>query len=241
MSATTLVLVPGLMCDQQVWAAQIDDLSGAVPALAVADHGDANSLPQMARAILSRHAGTLLAVGHSMGGRVVLEMLRQQPQRLAGVALLNTGYLPLAAGDAGERERAGRLTLVELARREGLRAMARVWVQNMVHPGRLTDAALIGAVEDMFARRTFGQFEAQTQALLARPDASSVLAALACPTLLLSGEQDSWSPPAQHRLMQQLAPASQVSIVSDCGHMSPMERPAAVNEALRGWLRACGG
>jgi pimeloyl-ACP methyl ester carboxylesterase len=93
----------------------------------------------------------------------------------------------------------------------------------------------------MFERRGVEQFAAQVHALLQRPDAANVLAGIACPTLLLCGEQDQWAPPAQHREMAQLIPGSRYSGVPHCGHMAPMEQPAAVNTALLSWLEALDG
>jgi pimeloyl-ACP methyl ester carboxylesterase len=175
--------------------------------------------------------------GHSMGGRVAMEVLRQAPQRVSGVALLDTGHLPRAAGEAGAQEAAKRQALLDIARSQGVRAMAQAWVQGMVHPARLQDAALIEAIVAMFARKSADVFAAQIAALLARPDASPVLLALALPTLLQCGAQDSWSPPAQHADMQALAPHAVLDVVADAGHMAPMERPQAVAQALVRWLQ----
>ncbi len=236
MSAPALVLIPGLMCDQGVWVAQSQVLRARGIAVSVASHGMSDSLAAMASAILAAHPGPLLAVGHSMGGRVALEIARQAGARLRGAALLDTGYRQRSADDAGERERQGRLRLLEQARAEGIRPMALTWLRGMVHPSRLEDAALIEAIVRMFERRSVSEFAAQIQALLQRPDASDLLPQIACPTLLLCGEQDQWSPPAQHREMQQLIAGSRLVIVPEAGHMSPMEQPQAVNAALLAWL-----
>ena len=130
------------------------------------------------------------------------------------------------------------MALLALAREKGMRAMACDWVQPMVHPERRTDAALIDAILDMFARRTVDQFAGQIEALLARPDATAVLRAVACPALVLCGREDGWSTPAQHEEMATQISGSRLVIVDDCGHMAPMERPGAVGAALTDWLRA---
>jgi pimeloyl-ACP methyl ester carboxylesterase len=236
MSETALVLIPGLMCDQGVWSAQIDSLRRLGIDCQIAEHGQSDSLDGMARAVLQAHPGPLALVGHSMGGRVVFEVARLAGARLRGAALLDTGYRPLAPGEAGERETAGRLRLLEQAQTQGIGPMARNWLQGMVHPDRLSDRALMDAIVTMFERRSLAEFEAQIRALLARPDATPVLPRMACPTLLLCGEQDGWATPAQHREMAQLIPGSLLVTVPDCGHMSPLERPEAVNEALQSWL-----
>lgn len=236
MGVQTLVLLPGLMCDAGVWEPLFGHLpKGTTPW--VADYGMANSLQAMATAVLQQAPAQRFAVaGHSMGGRVAMELLRQAPQRVTGIALMDTGHLPRAAGEAGAQEAAKRHALLEVARNQGVRAMAQTWVQGMVHPDRLQDAALIEAVVAMFARKSADVFAAQIEALLARPDASEVLRTLAVPTLLQCGAQDSWSPPAQHADMQALAPHALLDVIGHAGHMAPMERPADVAASLARWL-----
>lgn len=181
-------------------------------------------------------AGPLLLAGHSMGGRVALEAFRLAPARIRGLALLDTGYQPLPAGEPGLLERDGRLRLLDLARREGMRAMAHEWLRRMVHPRRLDDAPLIEAISAMFARRTPEHLEAQVRALLQRPDAGPLLNEIRCPTLLLCGEQDLQAPPSQHRAMHERIVGSSLLVLPECGHMAPMENPPAVADALRRWL-----
>ena len=232
----TLVLAPGLLCDSIVWEKQAAALADRWP-LQIADHGLADSLPRMAELILDTAPPVFALAGHSMGGRVALEVLRRAPGRVARLALLDTGFEPLPHGEAGERERAGRLRLLEIAGREGMLAMGRQWAHNMVHPARLTDTILMDAIHQMIARAPLAQFQAQIHALLQRPDCTALLATIRVPTLLLCGRQDSWSPLARHVDMAQRIAGSQLVDVPDCGHMSTMEQPGAVTSALRAWLQ----
>lgn len=239
-TAATLVLVPGLMCDAAVWEPVLPHLGISRPGLGfiVADHGDSDSLGAMADRILAAAPGRFALAGHSMGARVALEVVRRAPERVERVALLDTGHLPLPAGEAGAVEAAKRHALLAIARGEGTRAMGAQWVQGMVHPDRLKDAPLIDAILDMFARRDAETFAAQIRALLARPDASPVLQSLQIPTLVACGRQDSWSPVPQHEAMHQLAPGSVLEVIEDAGHMAPMERPAGTAAVLARWLAA---
>lgn len=230
--AAQRVLLPGLLCDRAVWQAQIDTIGPCH----VADYGTLDSLPAMAAQVLATApAGPLAVAGHSMGGRVAFEMWRLAPERIERLALLDTSYHPLADGEAGETERAGRMSLLATARRDGMRAMAREWALGMVHPSR-HDTPLFEAVLDMFERKTPDIFAAQIKALLDRPDCTELLATIRCPTLLLCGREDAWSPPARHEHMQQHITGSRLVIVDTCGHMSTMEQPAAVSRALAEWL-----
>lgn len=235
MTALPLVLVPGLLCDDAVWAPQLDALRAHGP-VTVADHGELDSLGAMAARVLAAAPPTFALAGHSMGGRVVLEILMRAPERVAKLALLDTGYEGLPAGEAGERERAGRLRLLDVARREGMRAMGRDWLRGMVHPRRLVDAQLLNAILDMIARATPAHFEAQIDALLNRPDRTALLPTIAVPTLVLCGADDLWSPLARHRAIADAIPGSELVVVPDCGHMCTMEQPEALTRALLAWL-----
>lgn len=231
------------MCDETVWNPVLPHLQTAWPALVaqVADHGNADSLGAMADRILASSPERFALAGHSMGARVALEVVRRAPQRVERIALLDTGYLPLPAGEAGEAEAAKRHALLAIARAEGTRAMGRQWVQGMVHPERLQDAPLIEAILDMFARKDADVFAAQIRALLTRPDSTPLLQSLpswGIPTLVGCGRQDSWSPVAQHEAMHDLVPGSVLEVIEDAGHMAPMEQPAATAAMLARWLAA---
>ena len=171
-----------------------------------------------------------------MGGRVVLEALRIAPQRIAGVALMDTGYLAKLEGQAGESEVAKRLALLQIAQAQGVRAMAKEWVKGMVHPERLQDGVLIDQILDMFDRKNSDIFARQLLALIHRSDATDVLKAIQVPCLILCGQQDSWAPPSQHEEMMQYVPHATMSVIASAGHMVTMEKPQAVAEAMNNWL-----
>lgn len=231
-----LVLLPGLMGDAAVWQAQSDALGERLQC-SVPDYGTLNSLQAMARHVLATAPVERFALaGHSMGGRVAFEIMRLAPQRVSHLALLDTSYHPLPPGQAGETERAGRMALLDLAHREGMRVMGRRWATPMVHPDRV-DTPLFDCLLDMIERCTPEVYGAQVEALLGRADAEPLLASIGCPTLLLCGREDQWSPPARHEHMRRLIPNSSLIVLEHCGHMATMERPEAVSLAMADWLR----
>ena len=235
MSAPALVLVPGLMCDAELWRLQINYF-GSKADIYVADHVELNSLTAMAQKILDEAPARFALAGHSMGGRVALEVIRLAPERVTHLALLNTGCHALPEGEAAEKERALRLGFLRLAQAQGIAAMARSWVRNMVHPSRLADNVLIDGIVSMFARKSVITYEAQIQALLGRPEQLPLLATIACPVLVLTGQQDLNSPPAVNQEMVGVVAHAQLSMLAGCGHMSVMECPEQVNERLEQWL-----
>ena len=116
-----------------------------------------------------------------------------------------------------------------------MRAMAEQWAKPMVHPSR-HGTALFDKVLNILERSTAEQYAAQINALLNRPDAAPVLATITCPTLVLTGRDDLWSPPEQHERMATAISSAQLCIVEQCGHMSTLEQPEVVNAAFARWL-----
>lgn len=224
-----------MICDQTVWQEQIDALSN-VAVCSCPDYGSLDSLPAMAEAVLQAAPQRFSVAGHSMGGRIALEIYRRAPQRVTRIALFNTGYLPLAEGAPGAEETRKRGELVALANTQGMRAMLKVWLPPMIDSRRHNDTALVNAIAEMMSRKTPEIFAAQVRALINRPDATAVLEQIRCPALLLTGREDGWSPSAQHAAMAAKIPGSQLVVVPNSGHMSTMERPAEVSAALRTWL-----
>jgi len=229
-----VLLLPGLACDCEVWKHQTRRLA-EIATVQVADYGASDSIKEMAEAALRRAPACFALAGHSMGGRVAFEIVRRVPERVNGLALLDTAYRPFA-GDHGERERAERLRLVDIARSQSMKAMARDWVQNMVHPSRLRDKVLIDSIVEMLARMSPEIYAGQIKALLERPNATPVLSAIRCPTLVLCGREDSWSTLLTHKEMAARIPQSKLVVIENCGHMAPMERPERVTAALVSWL-----
>ncbi len=230
-----LLLLPGLACDADVWQDQVRTLS-RITTVSVAEYGASDSIAQMAQVALATAPDRIAVAGHSMGGRVALEIMRSAPDRVAGLALLDTAYRPFPGGEVGDREIAKRSELLNLARTKGTRAMAEFWIPYIVHLDRLADKALTAAIVDMMGRKTPEVFAAQIKALLGRPDASAVLATIKCSTLVLCGREDAWSPLSAHKEIFAAIPDSRLAVVERCGHMAPMERPAEVTSALTTWF-----
>ena len=234
MTRPTVVLLPGLLCDQAAWAAQCHALSEAH--CIVPSYGLRDSIEAMARGVLDEMPADRFAlVGHSMGARVALEIVRLAPPRVARLALFDTGLDAIAPGADGARERDQRHALLALAGQRGMRAMGVQWAPAMVLPAH-REAPVFEHILAMIERKTPEEFAAQVRALLGRPDARAVFAAVRCPVLIGCGRQDAWSPLARHEQMQRLLPASRLAVIEDSGHMSPMEQPAAVSRALGRWL-----
>ena len=190
-----------------------------------------DSIAAMAAHVLANMPEHFLLAGHSMGGRVALEVYRQAPERIQKLALLDTGYGPAAAGEVEKRG-----VLVRKALADGIAAIAETWARPMIAPCNLAGTELLERILAMVGRMSGEIYARQTEALLTRPDATPVLSQIRCPTLLLCGKQDTWSPPARHEYMAASIPGSLLRLIDDCGHMSIMEQPAQILACLQEWI-----
>ncbi len=227
MSRLRLLLLPGLLCDEFVWRSQCRDLAAQAD-VHVADYRNCDSIAAMAQRVLGDAPPVFAVAGHSMGGRVAMELQRVAGHRVSAIALLDTATAPRAEG-----EEAKRLRLVDLAFASGMAAVAQEWLPPMVHSSRHAEEPFMSDLRAMVQRFTPSQFAGQIRALLNRPDATPVLATISCPALVLCGRQDAWRSPEQHREMAQKISGATFVMVDDCGHMAPVERPAQVTAALR--------
>lgn len=227
-----VVLIPGLMCDATFWRA-VDDALASSRRIHIPKLHDHDSLVAMATTILADTDGPLDVVGHSMGGRVALELWDQAPGRVQSLALLDTGVHPVGPDEPEQRQ-----VLLDLAEHRGIGAVADHWIPGMVHPDRLHDHALIEAIRAMVTSYRPEQFHGQVCALLGRRDATPLLPAISCPTLVACGSHDAWSPPAQHRDIAAAISGARYAQIPSSGHMVAMERPADTAELIVEWLGA---
>ena len=218
------------MCDGRLFAPQIAAFSHERPVM-VAPLSGAETMADLAHAILASAPARFALAGLSMGGIVAMEMIRQAPDRISRLALLDTNPLP----DPPERAPI-RAAQVEKALAGGLRAVMR----DEMKPNYLTDgprrAEILALCMDMAEGLGPDVFATQTAALLHRPDQSDTLGRVRVPALVLCGEDDRLCPPARHRLMHDLIPGSRLIVLPRAGHLPVLEQPEATNAAIRDWL-----
>jgi pimeloyl-ACP methyl ester carboxylesterase len=226
-----LVLAPGLLCDRELWAPQIEALADAA-APWIPDTTRHDNFADMAATLLAdAPPGPFALAGLSMGGYLALEVVRQAPARVRALALLDTN----AHADSPERRQA-RLDLIALAERGRFLGVTDALLPMLVHPDRLGDAALVATVKRMAKHVGPQAFIRQERAIMDRPDSRPHLGSIRCPTLVLCGREDRLTPLESHVEMAAAIPGAVLEVVDHCGHLSTLERPDAVNAALRRWL-----
>ena len=225
-----LLLLSGLLFDETVWA-DIPERLGDVADVCIISFSGFSSISGMVEHVLATAPERFAVAGHSMGGRVALEVVRCAPRRVSGLALLNTGVHTVRDGEAQSRGR-----LLRLAYEHGMSALAAEWLPPLMAGGTSRTAELMPRLMAMVERSTPDSYAGQIHALLNRPEALSVLPTIGVPTLLLSGSEDTWSPISQHETMRRRIPHATLFEIHGAGHMAPIERPDAVAVALREWL-----
>jgi pimeloyl-ACP methyl ester carboxylesterase len=230
MQKTLLILVPGLLCDDALWAHQSEFLSDIVD-FEIAETTLDDNLADMARRILETAPPRFALAGLSMGGYVSLEIMRQAPDRVSRLALLDTSASP-----DDETRASRRRGLIELAEKGRFKGVTPRLLPLFIHTERLEDTALTGAVMRMAERVGKAAFLRQQKAILGRPDSRPILAQINIPTMVVCGRQDLTTPLETSEEIARLTPGARLCVIEECGHLSSMERPHAVTALLRDWL-----
>ena len=225
-----LALLPGLLLDGALWRAQVESLSDISDPW-IADFTTQDSVTEMARSVLAAMPERFALAGLSMGGYVALEIMRQAPERVTRLALLDTKARP-DEPEIVERD------LMKLATIGEFKGVTPRLLPMLIHHDRLGEAALTGEIMAMAERIGRDAFLRQQQAILTRPDSRPTLARITCPTLVLCGRQDQLTPVEHHTEMAAGIANARLVVVDACGHLPPMEQPERCSNELRRWFTA---
>lgn len=227
---TPLVLLPGMMCDARLFGPQINALSGSRSLMTFPLSGQ-ESIELLASEILENAPPVFALSGLSMGGIVAMEILRQAPDRVERLALLDTN--PLAETDEVKARRGPQMEAVRDGR---LRQVMR----DEMKPNYLADGPRQGAILDLCMEMAMGLgpevFLRQSMALMNRADQTETLLNYQGTVLVLCGREDGLCPVDRHELMHDLLPNSTLEIIEDAGHLPTLEKPDETTAALIRWL-----
>ncbi|HSD37089.1 MAG TPA: alpha/beta fold hydrolase [Rhodocyclaceae bacterium] len=227
-----LVLLPGLVCDARMWAPQVRGLADVV-STSVSDLSLAHSMEALAASVLDKAPAEKFALaGLSMGGYVAFEIMRQAPERVLGLALLDTTARPDTPETTQNRHKA-------MARADNdLAGVLTDLLPKLVHPDQLHDETMTGLLVQMGMDAGAEVFKRQQTAIIGRIDSRPTLARIRCPTLVLCGREDLLTPVEMHEEMAAGIRGSMLTLIGKCGHNSTLGRPAEVTAAMRRWLGA---
>ena len=231
MGRVPLVLLPGTLCDAELWAHQAHHLAGiAIPSVGELTRDAA--VAAMAERVLAAAPARFALAGLSLGAIVAFEITRQAPERVLALALLNTN--PAMADD--DQVAAWREEILLAQRGCFAELVEQRWIPAMLAASGSRGVAVRGVIRRMAHRVGPESYALQLAAQIERPDSWPSLVAIACPTLVIGGRRDTICPPALHEAMAAVIPSARLAIVEDCGHLSACEQPEAVTALLRRWL-----
>jgi pimeloyl-ACP methyl ester carboxylesterase len=229
---TPIVFVPGLLCSAEVFAHQTAALWAFGPVM-VASTLEGETVEQIATSILRDAPPRFALVGISFGGYVCMEIMRQAPDRVDRLALLDTSARP-DIPEQSERRRA----MLEQARVSDFATWVEEALTSIMHPSRHTDAGLRAINRRMGVTIGLNGLARQTEAAIRRPDFRPSLGAIHIPALVLVGEEDLLIPPERSKEIASLVPAATLVVIPKCGHSSTLEQPELVSSALTKWMQA---
>lgn len=225
-----LVLIPGLLCDERLWDHQVRYLADiATPSIGNTLEDD--DIRAMAARILDEGPARFALAGLSMGGYVAQEIMRQAPERVERLALVDTSARP----DTAEvlRRRTG---LIDLATKGKFKGVTPRLLPLLIHPDRQSDEELTSAIMGMAERIGQEVFTRQQKTIMNRVDGRGDLAAIKVPTVVICGREDALTPMEVQEELVAGIPGARLCVIEECGHLAPMERPHAVTALMRDWL-----
>jgi pimeloyl-ACP methyl ester carboxylesterase len=225
-----ILFVPGLLCSAEVFERQAAALWRLGPTT-IASTLEGDTVADVARRILETAPPRFALAGISMGGYISLEIMRQAPERVGRLALLDTTARPDTAEQTAQRR-----TTLEQARSGDFLSTAQASLANLIHPARRGDASLLKITERMARAVGLEGFARQLELIISRPDSRPFLSAIAVPTLVLVGDADALTPVDRAQEIAENIDGSKLVIVPECGHLSTIEQPHAVSSALLNWM-----
>ncbi|OOY30968.1 alpha/beta hydrolase [Thioclava sp. F36-6] len=231
MPSDPLVFLPGFMCDARLFWHPLQELSSERSVMVARLRGA--TIEEMAQTVLDEAPPQFALVGHWLGAIVAIEILRRAPDRVSQVALLDVSPLPEMPQIAAARET--RIVKALTGRLDEM-MLEEIPAESLApEPGR---AEIQAMMLEMAAGLGADTFEAQSRALMRRPDLQRTLRATKTRALLMCGEYDKICPPRRHEFLAELMPHAEFRLILGAGHLSPLEQPEKITQNLRDWLEA---
>ncbi len=225
-----LIMIPGTLCDETLFEKQMEGLADLADCR-IADHSSSDSLKEVAANIINSVSGDFSIMGLSYGGIIAFEIMRQAPNRVKKLILLNTNHK-----EPSEKTRVTQQRFVGMAYLGEFENITKdILIDAMLHPKHASQPEMRNAVLQMTLNIGEERFYKQIKAQLGRPDSTPDLPNIQCPTLVMTGREDKVCPIPQHEEITNLIPNATFEIIEECGHLSTMEQPEKVNQLIRNW------
>jgi pimeloyl-ACP methyl ester carboxylesterase len=228
--SSPLVFVPGLLCTKELYHHQIAYFSEKAP-LSVAHTTQHDTLSAMAQSILETAPPRFSLIGLSMGGYLSLELIRQAPERIERLMLIDTS----SRADTLEQTQKRR-DFIRLSGMGKFKGVTPSMMSQLIHPDHLLNKEITSVVYQMSKDVGREAFIRQQTAIIGRVDSRPFLPEIKCPTFIVCGQDDQMTPPELSHEMHQLIPHSSLHLVEQSGHLTPLEQPSLVNKLIEKWL-----
>jgi len=226
-----ILLLPGLLNDASLFTEQTVALS-ELGTVQIGDLTRSETIAELARDVLDEAPeGSLVLIGLSMGGYVAFEIMRQAPERVSALVLMDTSARPDTPEASATREE-----LIALAETD-LEAVTERLLPRLSHPERMNLPTVGGVVQSMAASLGKDVFIRQQRAIMSRPDSRPTLAKINCPTLVICGRDDQITPPEMSEEIAAGIRHAELRIIEQCGHLSTLDQPEEVSGVLVEWIR----
>lgn len=233
MPKTPLILLPGTLCDERVWSHQIEILSD-IAEVKIYDVTKADSIERLAQLILEDAPDKFALAGLSLGGIISLEIMRQSPERVKKLALLDTNPNPPTSEQMTSWEK-----FIEMANNgQFLDITKDHLLPVLIHPDRRNDESIIGTIIDMAKKIGVDGYINQLKAVMGRSEQRPILSTITCPTLVIVGKEDVLCPVHMSEFITENIPKASLEILAHSGHLSTLEQPEKVSALLRNWLNS---
>jgi pimeloyl-ACP methyl ester carboxylesterase len=226
-----LIFIPGLLCDQALWQPQIVALSELVDCRVTDQHMHTDTIGQIADGIVADAPAQFALAGLSMGGYIALEICRKYGERVKGLALLDTSARPDTPEQTNRRK-----NMMVLCQEQNFNKIIEMLLPVLIHPDRQEDQELKQQIIDMAVKTGSQIFLRQQHAIINRIDQRPSLSKIACPTVVICGQQDCITPLDCALEMSEKIHQSKLETIKDCGHLSTMEKPEQVTKIMTRWL-----
>lgn len=226
-----LLLLPGTLCNEKLWEHQLAYLKD-IASITVGDLTQNNTIEGMASSVLDKAPENFALAGLSLGGMVAIEIMRQAPERVTQLALLDTNPRPPTDAQIETWHK-----FIRISKEGNFTSITRDYLMpGLIRPAN-QNTSLVQKIIDMAEEVGADAMERQMTALMYRPDALEVLSTISCPVSVMVGEEDSVCPVEMSNEIVREIPNSNLTVIKDAGHLSSLDNPLEVSRKLRDWLQ----
>lgn len=229
-SKTTVVFLPGKLCDQRLWQNTMNALSDIINPIFV-DLRSQQSLEEMLKTVYDCCEGKFVLIGFSMGGYVAQEFVLKYPERIIGA-----GFLAISGSSYSPEEKEYQARIINNIKQTGFKSLSNLAIQKFIHPSRYHDMELIELIKDMSRESGDKTLISQYKATINRLSRIEDLSKVTCHIMIIASPNDQEVSLKSIKEMANDIPGSKLHIIENCGHMIPLEQPEELNEILKEWL-----